>query len=228
VSERPVLFSFGNPPYFNSNFDWESLFSSLETQPFFITQDDRVVPIAESGYPWPPMHLSGGQELSRSSLEKYLNNFYAKASNWDYLTASAFPGFHDIYNEAGVGPSYGYLDSEKGETLEFTFKKALENNPDIIQVVTWNDYGEGTNIEPTIEYGYQYLEMIQKIKIEFVDEDFSYSPEDLPIPLQIFNLRKDFAGNPQVNAHLDDAVSAVHAGRLDIAHAILADYFKDE
>ena len=60
----------------NSNSDWEILFSNLDVQPFLITQDDRVVSIAESGYPWPPMHLSGGQELSPSSLENYLNNFY--------------------------------------------------------------------------------------------------------------------------------------------------------
>ncbi len=224
VSDRPVLFVFGNPPYFNSNSDWEILFSNLDVQPFLITQDDRVVSIAESGYPWPPMHLSGGQELSPSSLENYLNNFYAKASSWEYLTASAFPGFHDIYAEAGVGSSYGYLDAKNGEILDLTFKKAFDNDPDIIQVVTWNDYGEGTNIEPTFEYGYQYLEIIQNMKIELIDDEFSYSPENFKIPLQIYNLRKDFVGNTQVNARLDEAVNAVLAGRIDIAQAILANY----
>jgi hypothetical protein len=99
-----------------------------------------------------------------------------------------FPGFHDIYQEAGVGPSYGYLDSQDGKTFEYTFQKALERKPDIIQIVTWNDYGEGTNIEPTLEYSMQYLEMIQRIKQEIVDEESLSEPEDLEIPIEIYKL----------------------------------------
>ena len=224
VNQRPVLFLFGNPPYFKSNSDWEKLFSVLDIPPYLITQDGRVVSIAKLGYPWPPMHLSGGGELSRNTLENYLDNFYDKASNWDTMTTSVFPGFHDIYNEAGVGPSYGYLDSQDGETLAFTFQKALAQDPEIIQVVTWNDYGEGTNIEPTLEYGTQYLEMIQKLRKESIDEEFPYSFEDLNIPLQIYELRKQYKVDTQVNDQLDQAVLAVLAGRSDIARAILDNY----
>ena len=221
VNDRPVLFVFGNPPYFESNSDWEKLFSVLETAPYLITQDARIVPLAESGYPWPPMHLSGGGELPADALENYLEGFYAKADSWDYLVASVFPGFHDIYQEAGVGSSYGYIDHQDGETLELTFQKALDNDPDILQIVTWNDYGEGTNIEPTVEYRYQHLEMIQEVRKRFIDKDFSFSAEDLTIPLQIYDMRKEHIRNPQVNAQLDNAVSAVLAGRPDIALAII-------
>lgn len=227
VNERPVLFLFGNPPYFKSNSDWEILFSDLDIPPYLITQDGRVVSISEFGYPWPPMHLSGGGELSRNTLENYLDNFYDQASSWDTQTASAFPGFHDIYREAGVGDSYGYLDSQDGETFEFTFLKALDHDPEIIQVVTWNDYGEGTNIEPAFEYGTQYLEMIQNIRKEYIDEEFPYSSVDLTIPLQIYELRKQYKMDTLVNTQLDETVLAVLAGRTDIAQAIL-DNFQTE
>jgi hypothetical protein len=140
------------------------------------------------------------------------------------MIASVFPGFHDIYQEAGVGSSYGYLDSQDGKTFEYTFQKALERDPDIIQVVTWNDYGEGTNIEPTLEYGTQYLEMIQQIKKEFVDQESLYTPEDLSIPFQIYELRKQYNLDPQVNQQLDQAVLAVLAGKMDIARAILNNF----
>jgi hypothetical protein len=223
-SGRPVLFVFGNPPYFSLNSDWEELFSVLDVPPALVTQDGLVVSMAESSYPWPPMHLSRGQELPRNELENYLNSFYEEASNWDYVIASAFPGFHDIYEEAGVGSSYGYLDAKHGETFEFTLQNALENDPDLIQIVTWNDYGEGTNIEPTMEYEYQYLEMIQQFKVEHIDKEFPYSPADLRIPLQIFNLRKQYEGDAQVNVQLDNAVVAILAGRLDIAQEIIDAY----
>jgi hypothetical protein len=227
ASGRPVLLTFGNPSYFSSNSDWEKLFSVLDVQPMFINQDDIVGPIAESSYPWPPMHLSGGGEVSLSAVENYLNAFYAKAAGAEYVVASAFPGFHDIYQEAIVGPSYGYIDDHDGETFAFTFQKALEIDPDVIQIVTWNDYGEGTVVEPTLEHGYQYLEMIQKIKIEHIDSSFPYTAEDLTIPIQIFNLRKQHKGDQEINDQLDRAVNAVFAEKIDIALTILAELDTD-
>jgi hypothetical protein len=75
---------------------------------------------------------------------------------------------------------------------------ALENEANIIQLVTWNDYGEGTMIEPTKEFGYQYLKMMQETRCS-VDANFTYKAEDLRLALQIFNLRKAHATNDEVN-----------------------------
>src|SRR5215510_3719368 len=225
TSERPVLLTFGNPLYFSSNSDWETLFSVLNTQPVLINEDTRVGSIATSSYPWPPMYLSRDDgKVSRSELESYLNGSYQTVAGSDYVVASAFPGFHDIYKEAGVGSSYGYLDFNDGETFEFTFQKALESDPDVIQVVTWNDYGEGTMVEPTLENGYKYLEIIQKIKRERIDGKFPYTQKDLTLPIQIYQLREQYAGNTEVNAQLDDAVIAVLAGRPDLAWKIIVQF----
>ncbi len=218
---RPVLFVFGNPPFFSSNQDWSTLFSGLKVQPLLVTQDGRLVSAAESSFPWPPMHLSGGGDLPIAVVERYLDAFYAGASGWDFTVAAAFPGFHDIYAEAGVGPSYGFLDANDGGTLAFTLARALESDPDVIQIVTWNDYGEGTTIEPTVEYGYAYLEMIQREIIRLDGGGFPYAPEDLAIPLRIFEWRAAVEGSPQANALLDNAVTAVLAGRTDLAAMIL-------
>jgi hypothetical protein len=225
TSERPVLLTFGNPPYFSSNSDWETLFSVLDVQPVLINEDRPVGPIAASSYPWPPMYLSRDDgEVSRSELESYLSGSYRTLAGSDYVIASAFPGFHDIYKEAGVGSSYGHLDFNDGETFEFTLQKALESDPDVIQVVTWNDYGEGTMVEPTLEYGYKYLELIQKIKKESIDDKFLYTQKDLTLPIQIYHLRKQYVGNTKVNAQLDSAVIAILAGRPDMAWKIIAQY----
>ena len=62
---------------------------------------------------------------------------------------------------------------------------------------------------------------------EFIDEEFPYSPEDLTIPLQIYELRKQYKGDTQANAQLDEAVLAVLAGRTDIAKVILDNYQRE-
>ena len=189
-----------------------------------VTEDDPITPVASSGFPWPPMFLSQGATLTKDALTTYLTSFYKKAKGWNYLIAGAFPGFHDIYHEAGVGESYGFLDSQNGETFNFTLQAALNSGPDVIQLATWNDYGEGTNIEPTLEYGYQYLEIIQNTRRTFIQNEFKFVSNDLPIPLQIFNLRIQYKGNSEVNARLDEAFNAVVSGNIEVAREIIADY----
>ena len=223
-SGHPVIFVFGNPPYFASSSDWEALFSVLEISPALITEDDPITPAASSSYPWPPMFMSRNGVLTQDALQTYLTAFYQKAESWDYLIAGAFPGFHDIYKEAGVSEGYGYLDSRNGETFKFTLQTALSNDPDVIQLVTWNDFGEGTNIEPTFEYGYQYLEIIQDTSRSFTQNGFEFVSSDLSIPLQIFNLRRQFQGNQEVNARLDEAFNAIVSDNVKLAREIIAIY----
>jgi hypothetical protein len=220
-SEQPLLFTFG-PLYFRTPDDWEGIFADLEAPPAMVTLDGYLDWWALSSYPWPPMERSGGIEMLPAVLESYLDLFYRNARRRDLIVGSAFPGFFDIYEEAGVRTSYGHIPANNGETMRMTFEKALESEADIIQLVTWNDYGEGTNIEPTEETGYSYLEYIQQQRRE-MDEIFTFTSEDLTLPLEIFNLRKANPDDAEINAQLDAAFDAIVAGNVEDARAILAE-----
>jgi hypothetical protein len=221
--DRPVLLIFG-PQYFKSAADWTQLFSVLDPPPAFITLDRHTESAAMSSYPWPPMWASKDGVLTQEALEDYLAGFYKKAEGWEYLVAGAFPAFHDIYEEAGVSPSYGYLDPQLGETFRLTLQLALDANPDVIQLITWNDYGEGTIIEPTEEFGYRYLEMVQSTRRATDNEPFPFDVEDLELPLRLYDLRKQYAKDAQVNAQLDQAFEAILSGEPDVAAGILDSY----
>jgi len=67
----------------------------------------------------------------------------------DTLHRHGIPGFKDIYKQAGVHASYGIIASRAGLTLSESLSQALESKAPLIQIATWNDYGEGTMIEPT-------------------------------------------------------------------------------
>jgi hypothetical protein len=223
IDGRPLLLTFG-PRYFVNPADWETLFQDLEKQPILVTLDQHYVPPAVSTFPWPPMWASKDGVLSTSSLENYLDGFYKKAENYPFLIAGAFPGFQDIYQEAGVGESYGYLDPLEGNIFETTFQKAIDQEPDIVQLITWNDYGEGTNIEPTEEYGYQYLEIIHKYALEIKGQsNLNTTKLDLRLPLQIFALRKTH-NDPETNAKLDRVFDLLIAGDLKPAAEILSEF----
>ena len=220
---RPVLLTFG-PQYYSNATDWEKLFSVLDVQPAFITLDKRVGTVAMSSFPWPPMWASTDGVLTQAALEDYLEKFYAKISGDDYVVGGAFPEFYDIYKEAGVSAGYGHLDGRDGETFKFTLDMALRHNPDVIQLITWNDYGEGTIIEPTEEFGYRYLEMVQDARQAIEGGDFAFVAQDLQLPFRMFTLRREYVRDAAVNARLDEAFVALIAGDVEGAAAIIASY----
>ncbi len=219
-NDQPLLFTFG-PQYFRTPQDWEAMFSGLSVAPALVTLDGHMEFGALSSYPWPPMHMAGGATLAPAALEAYLELFYRNARRKDYIVTSAFPAFHDIYEEADVRSSYGYLDPLEGETFKRTLELALEMNPSIVQLVTWNDYGEGTIIEPTEEFGYRYLEIVQDTRHSLDSTDFAFTAADLELPLRLFNLRRAFADDAEVQTQFDEAFNAIVAGDLVAAVTII-------
>jgi hypothetical protein len=203
LENRPVLLTFG-PQYFMNSSDWTAMFSGLPAAPQFFTLDNRLAPAAAGAFPWPPMWKSNASGvLTQLALNQYLDQFYQKASGWDFLVASAFPGFNDIYKEAGVSQGYGFLEADSGTTLASTLRRAFDRNPDVVQLVTWNDYGEGTIIEPTLEFGYRYLEIVQEQCITRVDSVFPFRPEDLTVPARILDLRRTRPDDAALQSKLD-------------------------
>ena len=219
IDDRPVLLNFG-PQFFKQSSEWETIFSVLESQPLFFTEDNRVAPAAVGAFSWPPMWKSRNGVLTQAALQEYLNQFSSKSAAWEYRISSAFPGFHDIYKEAGVGDGYGFLDANNGTTFELTLDQALTDNPNIIQLVTWDDYGEGTMIEPTEETGYRYLEMVQALRAS-IDSTFSVQPGHLRLPLQVYNLRQAEPNNVELNTTLDRIFELFIDMKLDSAEALL-------
>lgn len=218
--DQPLLFVYG-PQYFRTPQDWDSIFANLETIPLLVTLDKHMDWAAFSSYPWPPMDKAGGIEMPQVVWERHLNLFYRNAQGRDYIVGSAFPAFWDIYKEGGVRSSYGSINPQDGETLKLTLEFALQGNANLIQLVTWNDYGEGTIIEPTEEFGYQYLEIIQDTHQSLSPDAFNYSADDLHLPLRLFHLRRAYPDNADINIQLDEVYSALLAGDVESAATML-------
>lgn len=219
LGQHPVLLNFG-PQYYKLSANWDTMFTVLPQKPQFFNEDNRLAPAATGAFPWPPMSRSVNGILSQSVLNTYLNNYYTAAASWQYVVTGAFPAFWDIYQQAGVHASYGYLDPLNGATFKSTLYQATYHHPDIIQIVTWNDWGEGTIVEPSNQFGYQYLEIIQTTK-DTLDPSFPFQKLDLRMPLRIYNERVQFAGNAKVNAVLDRVYNYIIADDPIDAKALL-------
>ena len=198
---RPVLLVFG-PQHLKWQFD-------LKTKPFVFGLPHLSKPNGLEGFfAWPP--VSGGKSLPPAQWKKELDLIYARDEK---LIATAFPGFKDIYKQAGVHDSYGSISSRDGQTFAESLDLALKSKAPIIQIATWNDYGEGTVIEPTRSSGYRYLEALPKCG----------SKADLRLPVMLYQLRKR-GGDSKA---LDQAAELLFASKNTEAEAILAQVSRD-
>jgi hypothetical protein len=204
LDDRPLVMCFG-PQYF-SQAQWNELFAEADPRPFFADLMARTS-WADASYNWPSMN---GKKPVYPNLVNDLNGFYNGQKDKPHLIASAWPAFDDVYEDIGQ-TSYGDLAYAGGETFKLTFKAALDSWPDIIQIATWNDYGEGTVIEPTVERGYRELEYLQGRRKER-DGGFPYTREDLRIPLEFYKLQYLNAASAAQKTAIAEAYDALFAG----------------
>ncbi len=211
---RPVFLVFGGTYYTGDQ--WGRMFGGLLRLPLFFTEEDRRAP-AVGGFAWP--QPQGGDAQSVRELDR----FYAAAPAWPLSLPAAWPRFHDIYGQAGVQPSYGVIDDRDGLTYAGTLDRALKSDAAIIQLVTWNDWGEGTQIEPSVETGYRDLETTQNRR-RSLDPAFPYRAQDLRLPIALYALQKKDGNDPARRAKLDTISRLLFAGRPARARALLAAY----
>ncbi len=145
-----------------------------------------------------------------------LMNFYNNLNARPFSIGSAYPGFVDFYEEGGFGNIIGWEIAHNGtQTLENTLSLATQYNLDHLQLVTWNDFGEGTMMEPTEEFGYDFLTTLQDFT------GVSYTQTELELIYNLYQLRKQHAGDPQIQDQLNQAFNYLVSLQVDEAAEII-------
>ena len=146
--------------------------------------------------------------------------FYSASKLWPHVIPVAFPRFVDIYAEANVSKSYGGLDDDNGVSFRRMLQRAEASNAKIVQLATWNDWGEGTVVEPCREFGYRDLEIVQEIRQPQFGQGISSTPEDLRLPIRLLQRRRRATSDTQQKL-LDRIAGIISAGDLPAARAEL-------
>lgn len=192
---RPLLLVFG-PQLVRWNF-------TLDTRPLVLGLPHLFREHGLDGcFAWPP--VDGGKTVTADQWRAALDAVYTDDRT---LVATAFPGFKDVYSQAGVRKTYGSIDADGGRTFIDSLAQALKSGKPFIQIATWNDFGEGTVIEPTLGQGYRSLEALPRCG----------SKPRLRLPVQLHDLRKR-GGSA---ARLDEASRLLFAADAAAAKGIL-------
>ena len=204
---KPVVLVFG-PQGVGTNDDWNNIFSvfSQTERPDFLAlwYHSQLASTVTSGeYMW----------ISENHLDD-LNRFYntrLPAIQPGLYISSVYPGFRSYYEKGGWKGNLWSIDHLNGQTLRNTIQLAANNNSAFMQIATWNDFGEGTMIEPTQEFGYDYLDQIQKLA------GVSYTVDDLKLAETFYRLRKKYRNDSAKRLQLEQVFSYVC--RLQLAEA---------
>lgn len=190
LNGKPVFLVFG-PQYYKGD-QWTEMLKGINLSIYGV---NGKYTFPTDGYAWP--YPKGGNER--------MVQFYKESSLERGFLGVAYPRFHDIYAEAKVHESWGTIPDNKGQTFDTTFKLATDAESPIIQIATWNDWGEGTQIEPSEEFGYRDLEKVQKFK------SAPYKGSDLRLPLRLYQARKKAKASDK--GRLDNVANLLFAGK---------------
>jgi hypothetical protein len=201
VGDRPVLLSFGHEGLTDE--EWSACLADVAEPVAYFSEHTRRT-AAVGGFDW-PLPKEGPAAIER---------FAKEAGRWPHRIPVAYPRFLDIYAEAKVRPSWGSVADADGATFRKTLAQAVAGPAEIVQIATWNDWGEGTSIEPSLEYGTRDLEAIRAVQ----GRDGSAIAAGLDLPGRLLALRRG-AGDAAGIDRLDPIAALLSAGDVDRARA---------
>ena len=91
-----------------------------------------------------------------SKFSRWVNDARERYGSYRYWVATAMPGYNDT--RTGRGNAF-VKDREGGAYYARTWEAAIASNPDWVIVNSWNEWPEGTYIEPSQAYGDQFLRL---------------------------------------------------------------------
>ncbi len=165
---EPVIFIWNYDGFLTSQ-DYRDIANAVFTDntPILLKNelDLSAVPgefVMNSIYPW----VQGWAEDGSNWGEGYINWFYNTQIDFKlnnkvkFVTGAVWPGFDDRSVDWGQGR---WIDRKNGETygkLWSLINEAHAGKIDWVILETWNDFNEGSELEPTAGKGnYQYMEL---------------------------------------------------------------------
>jgi glycoprotein endo-alpha-1,2-mannosidase len=126
--------------------------------------------------------VQAGRQLDIGRVRALLAN-----GSLSWFADGVSPGF-DNRGVHGWGKGNIGVDRADGRTYSYRWESALREQFPAIAIPTWDDWGEGSGIEPTVEFGLKYIELTRHYVALY--KEVPTPQGDLMTPAWIYKIRK--------------------------------------
>jgi glycoprotein endo-alpha-1,2-mannosidase len=171
---KPVLFIYGRALHELSPADWQEVTAQVRRD-----NPGGVVLIADSLDPRFVSLFDGAstynitgrtQHKSPPEIRAWAHVAFPKmvaaAGPGKVSTVTIIPGYDD--RKTGRPPPRPVTDRWGGETYRALWQEAIAAAPDYILITSWNEWHEGSELEPSVEYGARILEETAAFSRQFL------------------------------------------------------------
>ena len=141
---------------------------------------------------------------------------------FQFAVPGAWPGFDDR-GVWGWGNGPRYTPRLNGDVYRYTLRAALATDMPVVQLVTWNDWFEGSIIEPSAEHGVKYLRMTRRFSARHKGTE--PSDADLRLPIHIYRIRKA-TSDPAARSAMNEASGLIQDGRFKQAQRVVKPWLR--
>jgi hypothetical protein len=160
-NSTPTIFiwNYKDPNPYLSGTDYNTALNAVFTvnKPKVLWNEIEAPEIANSYYPWVQGFSSDGLNWGKAYLAWYYPAL-ASTSGLDFATGGVWAGFDDRSCSWG---SQRWIDRQNGSIYDSTWQYINSYSGVLalkwVYIETWNDWNEGTEIEPSTQDGYKYL-----------------------------------------------------------------------
>lgn len=107
-------------------------------------------------------------------------------ANGGLWIAPAAPGF-----DARLIDGETVVERKDGQTLQIQISAAMQSSPDAIGLISWNEFSENSHIEPSVNYGRRYLDVLMDVRDVPIPEVRDFDSSEPAEPADTGNVEPD-------------------------------------
>ncbi len=156
INGKPTVFIYAVSAYNRDHKFWNEVINKVKEKTkidaIFIADsfDMSYFNVFDGFHTYNPIWIS-----KKSFYDTYLSEARVIKANGKIWAATVCPG----YDDRKIRKPGTYVSREDGAYYNLTWDASIKSNPDIVLVCTFNEWHEGTNIEPSREFGFKYLQL---------------------------------------------------------------------